>query len=202
MVEKVNANGAHVIAAGRGAARRHAHRAPRATTRSCAGPTYRRLEDSLSLDELLVELRKPEVKAAILAEDDLPPDPHRQYESLADNAPYLLGQRLPARRPARLRAAPPSGRSRGIAAATGRDPFEVFYDHLAAGELLLGAFTNYAQGNEDHLAEMITRPEHRHRALRRRRAREDDLRRVGARRTCSRTGCATAAAARACRSRR
>jgi N-acyl-D-aspartate/D-glutamate deacylase len=45
-----------------------------------------------------------------------------------------------------------------VAAATGRDPFEVFYDHLAAGELLLGAFTNYAQASEDHLAEMISDP--------------------------------------------
>jgi len=45
-----------------------------------------------------------------------------------------------------------------IVSQTGRDPFEVFYDHLAAGELLLGAFTNYTQGSEDHLAEMISDP--------------------------------------------
>ena len=47
----------------------------------------------------------------------------------------------------------------GIAEATGSDPWEVLYDHLAAGELLLGAFTNYAQGNEDHLAEMLAHPD-------------------------------------------
>ena len=58
-------------------------------------PTYRRLEDSLPLDDLLAELRKPEVKAAILAEENLPPDPHRQYESLADNAPYLWASIFP-----------------------------------------------------------------------------------------------------------
>jgi N-acyl-D-aspartate/D-glutamate deacylase len=121
-------------------------------------PTYRRLEDSLSHDELLAELRKPEVKAAILAEDDLPPDPHRQYESIADNAPYLWASIFPLGDPPDYE--PTADRSiAGVAAATGRDPFDVLYDHVAAGDLLLGAFTNYAQGSEDHIAEMITHPD-------------------------------------------
>jgi N-acyl-D-aspartate/D-glutamate deacylase len=154
VVDKVNANGARVSAqvAARpggmliGAASYHP---------LVRRPTYRRLEDSLALDELLVELRKPEVKAAILAEDDLPPDPHRQYESLAENAPYLWGSIYPLGDPPDYERTPDQSIA-GVAAATGRDPFEVFYDHLAAGELLLGAFTNYAQASEDHLAEMIT----------------------------------------------
>jgi len=121
-------------------------------------PTYRRLEDSLPLDELLAELRKPEVKAAILAETDLPPDPHRQYEMLPDNAPHLWGSVFVLGDPPDYE--PTADRSiAGIAEATGRDPNEVFYDHMASGELLLGAFTNYAAGNEDHLAEMITHPD-------------------------------------------
>jgi N-acyl-D-aspartate/D-glutamate deacylase len=156
LVEKVNANGADVTAqvAARpggmliGAASYHP------LTRR---PTYRRLEDSLPLDELLVELRKPDVKATILAEVDLPPDPHRQYESLADNAPYLWGSVYPLGDPPDYERTPDQSIA-GVAAATGRDPFEVFYDHLAAGELLLGAFTNYAQASEDHLAEMISDP--------------------------------------------
>jgi N-acyl-D-amino-acid deacylase len=156
LVEKVNANGADVTpqVAARpggmliGAASYH----PLARR-----PTYRRLEDSLPLDELLAELRKPEVKAAILAEDDLPPDPHRQYESLADNAPYLWGSVYPLGDPPDYEPTPERSIA-GVAASTGRDPFEVFYDHLAAGELLLGAFTNYAQASEDHLAEMIADP--------------------------------------------
>ncbi len=156
LVEKVNANGAHVSAqvAARpggllmGAASYHP---------LMRRPTYRRLEDTRSLEDLLAELQKPEVKATILAEDDLPPDPHRQYESLADNAPYLWGSVYPLGDPpdyeplAELSIA-------GRAASSGRDPFDVFYDHLAAGELLLGAFTNYAQASEDHLAEMISDP--------------------------------------------
>jgi N-acyl-D-aspartate/D-glutamate deacylase len=157
LVEKVNANGADVSAqvAARpggmliGAASYHP------LTRR---PTYRRLEETLAFDDLLVALRTPEVKAAILAEEDLPPDPHRQYESLADNAPFLWGSIYPLGDPPDYEPTPDRSIA-GVAATTGRDPFEVLYDHLAAGELLLGAFTNYTQGNEDHLAEMITHPD-------------------------------------------
>ena len=35
----------------------------------------------------------------------------------------------------------------------------MLYDHVASGELLLGAFTNYAAGSQDHLAEMIDHPD-------------------------------------------
>ena len=121
-------------------------------------PTYRRLESEHTLDELLIELQKPEVKAAILSEEDLPADPHRQYESLAESAPFMFGNIFPLGDPPDYEPTPDKSIA-GIAAATGRDPFEVLYDHLAAGELLLGAFTNYAQGSEDHLAEMITHPD-------------------------------------------
>ena len=156
LVEKVNANGARVTAqvAARaggmliGAASYHP---------LMRRPTYRRLEDALSHDDLLTELQKPEVKAAILGEDDVLPDPHRQYESFTDNAPYLWASIFTLDDPPDYE--PTADRSiAGIASATGRDPYEVFYDHLAAGELLMGAFTNYTQGNQDHLAEMITHP--------------------------------------------
>jgi N-acyl-D-aspartate/D-glutamate deacylase len=121
-------------------------------------PTYRQLESALPLDELLAEMRKPEVKAAILAEENLPVDPHRQYESLADNTAYMFSSIFPLGDPPDYEPTPDKSIA-GIAAATGRDPWEVLYDHLAAGELLLGAFTNYAQGSEDHLAEMISHPD-------------------------------------------
>jgi N-acyl-D-aspartate/D-glutamate deacylase len=156
LVEKVNANGADItpqVAARPGGMLIGAASYHPLTRR----PTYRRLEDSLPLEQLLVELRKPEVKSAILAEADLPPDPHRQYESLADNAPFLWGSIFPLGDPPDYEPTPDRSIA-GVAAATGRDPFDVLYDHLAAGELLLGAFTNYAQGSEDHLAEMISDP--------------------------------------------
>jgi N-acyl-D-aspartate/D-glutamate deacylase len=93
-------------------------------------PTFRALEDSLPLDELLVELRKPEVKAAILAEDDLPPDPKRQFESLADNMPYMFGSIFPLGEEPDYEPTADTSIA-GIAEAEGRDPLEVFYDHLA-----------------------------------------------------------------------
>jgi N-acyl-D-amino-acid deacylase len=121
-------------------------------------PTYRRLEDSLPLAELLAELRKPEVKAAILAEENLPIDPKRQYESIADNMPFMWASIFPLGDPPDYE--PTADKSiAGIAEATGTDPWEVFYDHMATGQLMLGAFTNYASGNEDHLAEMIAHPD-------------------------------------------
>ena len=159
MVEKANAKGA----------RRHRRRsrpgpaacssASRATTRSHAGPRTAGSRTRCPTTSCSSSCASPTVKAAILGEDDLPPDPHRQYESLADSAPFMLGQRLPARRPARLRADSPSGRSRGVAAATGRRPFEVLYDHLAARRAPPGAVHELRPGDhEDHLAEMITHP--------------------------------------------
>src|SRR5204863_504863 len=45
-------------------------------------PTYRRLRQSLRRDELAAALAGPEVRAAILDEDDLPPDPKGLFETL------------------------------------------------------------------------------------------------------------------------
>ena len=121
-------------------------------------PTYRRLEDSLPLDELLVELQKPEVKAAILSEQDLPADPHRQFEGLTDSTPHMFGRIFPLTAP--LDYEPTAEQSiAGLADASGADPWEVLYDHIAAGELLLGAFTNYAQTTGDPLEQMLEHPD-------------------------------------------
>ena len=121
-------------------------------------PTFRRLESELSYEDLLHELQKPEVKAAILAEENLPEDPNRQYESIADNMAYMF-ERLfvlgdpPDYEPTRDRSIA------GIAEASGKDPWEVLYDSIAGGALLLGAFTNYAKGSQDHLAVMLENPD-------------------------------------------
>ncbi len=117
-------------------------------------PTWRRLEESLPHEELLAELRRPEIKAAVLAEADLPPDPRRQFESLTDHAPFLFERVFVLGDPPDYEPTPNRSIA-GIAAASGRDPYEVTYDLIADGQLLLGAFTNYSLGNEDHLAEML-----------------------------------------------
>ena len=121
-------------------------------------PSYRRLEAELSLDDLLAEMRKPEVKAAILSETDLPPDPNRQYEQLTETAQYAFGMVFPLGDPPDYEPTPDRSIA-GIAAATGRDPWDVYYDHLANGDLMLGAFLNYAAGSQDHLHEMIAHPD-------------------------------------------
>jgi N-acyl-D-aspartate/D-glutamate deacylase len=121
-------------------------------------PTYRRLEDTLPLEELLEELRKPEVKAVILGEDDLPPDPRRQFEGLCESMPHMWHLAFPLGPEPDYEPTPDQSIA-GIAAATGRDPWDVFYDHLAAGDYLLGAFTNYPQISGDPLAEMILHPD-------------------------------------------
>ena len=108
-------------------------------------------------ESLLAELRRPEVRAAILAEDDLPADPHKQYEELAEAIPYMA-ERLyvladdPDYEPTR------DASVAGIAEATGRTVHEVLYDHLAAGDLLLAALLNYADGSQDALAELLAHP--------------------------------------------
>ena len=117
-------------------------------------PTMRRLEESLPLDAVLAEMRKPEVKAAILGETDVEPDPRRQFEGLTERSQYMFGLMFPLGDPPEYE--PTADRSiAGIAAATGIDPWEVLYDHLSTGQYILGAFTNYSQGSQDHLVTMI-----------------------------------------------
>ena len=94
------------------------------------------------------------VKAAILAEEDLPRDPKRQFESLTESTPYMFDRIFVMGDPPDYE--PTADRSiAGIASATGKDPWEVLYDELASGTLLLGAFLNYGEGSHDALREMI-----------------------------------------------
>ena len=109
-------------------------------------PTFRRLEDSLPLDELLVELRKPEVKAAILGGGRPPGRPAppvrgagREHAVPVRASIFPLGDppdyepTADGRSPA---SPPPPAATRGRSSTTpGR------------GELLLGAFTELRRGD-------------------------------------------------------
>ncbi|MCU1398408.1 MAG: dan 2 [Acidimicrobiales bacterium] len=117
-------------------------------------PTMRRLEESLPLADVLLEMRKPEIKAAILAEIDLPLDPRRQFEGMTERSEQMFGLMFPLGDPPEYEPTADNSIA-GIASATGIDPWEVLYDHLATGQYILGAFTNYAQGSQDHLVTMI-----------------------------------------------
>ena len=121
-------------------------------------PTYRRLENELSYEELLRELQKPEVKAAILSEENLPADPQRQYEMIAESTEFMFDRLFVLGDPPDYE--PTHDRSvAGLAEANGVSPWEALYDAIATGDLLLGAFTNYAQMSQDHLQKMLEHPD-------------------------------------------
>ena len=69
-------------------------------------PTFRRLKAECSREELAQRLAEPGVKAAILAEDDLPPDPNAVVRQHVRARSVLARPPLCARRSARLRTDP------------------------------------------------------------------------------------------------
>ena len=191
LVEKINANGAHVDAqvAARpggmliGAASYHP---------LVRRPTYRRLEDTLSLDDLLVELQKPEVKATILARRNLRPTRTGSTSRSPTTRPTCgAASSRSATRP--TTSPSPSGRSR--ASRPRPDAIRSRCSTTTSPPVSsCSAVTNYAQGNEDHLAEMIADPNTMI-GLSDGGAHVKMICDVRRSRTCSRTGCATAAAA-------
>ena len=120
-------------------------------------PTFKQLEATLTYDELLAELRMPEVKAQILSETDDPADPNRQYQMLTENIPHMVDRLFPLTDDPDYEPRPEASIG-GISRATGVDVMELLYDAMARGELLLGAFTNYADQSFDALADMIQHP--------------------------------------------
>jgi N-acyl-D-aspartate/D-glutamate deacylase len=121
-------------------------------------PTFRRLESTLSGEALAEALRRPENKAAILAEKDLPSGPSEQFAAMTENMAFLFPMMYPLGDPPDYEPTPERSIA-GLAAATGRDPWEVHYDLLASGAWTLGAFTNYAQATQEPLRAMIAHPE-------------------------------------------
>ena len=55
-------------------------------------PTFRRLKAECSREELAQRLAEPAVKAAILAEDDLPLDPNLLFDNMFALVQYALGR--------------------------------------------------------------------------------------------------------------
>ena len=121
-------------------------------------PTFRRLEAELSGDALVEALRQPENRAAILSEQDEPATPSEQFAAMTGNMAFLFPMMYPLGDPPDYEPTPDRSIA-GIAAATGKDPWEVHYDLLLSGEWTLGAFTNYAQASEEPLRAMLADPE-------------------------------------------
>jgi N-acyl-D-aspartate/D-glutamate deacylase len=125
-----------------------------------ARPTMRALKSRCTPDELAAELAKPAVRAKILAETNLPPDPsagvmsHDNPMDVPLDRLYALGdppdyEPLPERTIA------------AMAQAAGVDPYEMLYDVMLehdAGHLLMMPFFNYAYGNHDAIREMLLHP--------------------------------------------
>jgi N-acyl-D-aspartate/D-glutamate deacylase len=122
-------------------------------------PSFQEVRDR-PLDEQVAHLRDPAVRAAILAEEDLPADP----DSLWDGMAWVLQMALPKLfeigNPPDYEPTP----DRSVAAqaeAEGVEPLARFYDLMLndeGRELLLFPTFNYARGNQDDLREMMTHP--------------------------------------------
>ncbi|MEI7716537.1 MAG: amidohydrolase family protein [Mycobacterium sp.] len=123
-------------------------------------PTYRRLAAQCSREELAQRLAEPAVKAAILSEDDLPPDPTKLFDGMFALVQYSLGRLYALGDPPDYE--PTADRSvAAIAQARGEDPLSTLYDLMlesdATAMLMLPLF-NYSDGNHDAIREMLLHP--------------------------------------------
>ncbi len=112
-------------------------------------PTYRKIAH-LPLAERVAEMRKPEVRAAILSEK--PVDKRDVLERIANFDRIFLMNERPDYEP------PASASIAAIAARTGRAPQEVAYDALLERDgrgLLYVPLLNYVDGNLDVALEML-----------------------------------------------
>jgi len=123
-------------------------------------PTYRRLKAQCSRAELAQRLAEPAVKAAILAEDDLPVDPSLQFDAMFALVQHSLHRIYDLGDPPDYEPTPDRSVA-AIAAARGEDPLATLYDLMLAadaGSMLMLPFFNYADGNHDAIREMLTHP--------------------------------------------
>lgn len=123
-------------------------------------PTYRRLQAECTREELAERLADQKVRAAILAEEDLPIDPGKLFDGmfmLAQNAAnrlYHIGE-PPDYEPTEERTVAAIAKQRGL------DPLAAMYDLMLeanAGAMLMYPMFNYSDGNHDAIREMLTHP--------------------------------------------
>jgi len=124
-------------------------------------PTFVKLSEANpdNLDGLLDELRRPEVREAILAEEDLPLT-GALFEGIAlfaQNAASIIfpiGEDVDAEPTPEMSVA-------ALAAARGVTPLEVMYDLMleqGGRSLLMAAINNYGDGGLDGVHDMLTHP--------------------------------------------
>ncbi|WP_157220355.1 N-acyl-D-amino-acid deacylase family protein [Flavisphingomonas formosensis] len=110
--------------------------------------------------ERAAAMRDPARRAAILAQEDLPPG--NGIDMITWGTARVMTERAPI---AHLfhedTDYEPDETIGAIAARTGKDPQEIVYDHLAAGDgdgVVPQMLLNYSNGNLDHVHEMLTHP--------------------------------------------
>src|SRR6185437_11097454 len=109
-------------------------------------PTYRRLKAECSRQELAQRLAEPAVKAAILAEDDLPIDSSVLFDGMFAMVQHSLGRLYALGNPPDYEPGPERTVA-AIAKARGDDPLSTLYDLMLEGDasaMLMLPLFNYA----------------------------------------------------------
>ena len=117
-------------------------------------PSFQGLED-LPIDDLIAELRKPNVRAQLIAETPIDP-PYPMIAQMYRDFSALY----PLRDPPNYEPSAEDSVA-GVAAAQGRSPVEVAYDLLMESDgrgMFYVPFTNYADKNLDAVGEMLRHP--------------------------------------------
>jgi N-acyl-D-amino-acid deacylase len=123
-------------------------------------PTYRKLKAELSREELAQRLADPAVRAAILADEDLPIQPLPMFDALFSMIQHSMDRIYAIGDPPDYEPTPDMTIA-AIAKSRGQDPLATMYDLMLesnAGAMLMFPFFNYASGNHDAIHEMMTHP--------------------------------------------
>ena len=123
-------------------------------------PTFVKLAEELSMSELRAELARTDVRAQILAEDDLPVDMNVQFDGLGirlgqiPHLVYAMGDGTDYEPTAEMSV-------KALADAAGVSTHEMFYDLLnqqGGKAFLMFPTLNYVGENHDVIYEMLTHP--------------------------------------------
>ncbi|MDT5249514.1 MAG: N-acyl-D-amino-acid deacylase [Mycobacterium sp.] len=123
-------------------------------------PTFQKLKAELGREELAARLADPEVRATILSEADLPPDPAKQFDAIFAMIQHGLRNLYAIGNPPDYEPTPDRTVA-AIARERGEDPLATLYDLMLeddAGAMLMMPFFNYAEGNHDAIYDMISHP--------------------------------------------
>ncbi len=123
-------------------------------------PTFQRLKRGLPREELGAALAQPDVRAAILAEDDVVPDRAAMFVGIGSLMLSSLDRLYPLGEPPDYEPTPDRTVA-ALAKADGSDPVEKLYDLMLehdAQQLFMLPFFNYSYGNHDAVREMLLHP--------------------------------------------